>query len=188
MPAPAPHAGGLPWPPPIRAGGGPGLLEPAIWETLDAYERVFFGEGATLADLDELTAPWRATGLILPRGPAVLDAGVYPDEPELAAALAGAGFAPQEARRTTIRYRSDSELLNVISAVRGRPEPAALAVEFEGPAPRAQWRRVRAGRLNAEPATPRVGVFPPEAGPRCRRCGASVIRPLYEIERVFDHR
>ncbi len=52
------------------------------------------------------------------------------DEPELAAALAGAGFDPREARSTTIRYRSDSELLNVISAVRGREEQAAWAVEL----------------------------------------------------------
>ena len=103
---------------------------PAIWASLDAYERVFFSEGASLECIDELAAPWRATGLTAPEVQQWLDAGVYPDEAGLAAALAGAGFAPQEARRTMIRYRSDTESLNVISAVRGRSEQAAWAVEL----------------------------------------------------------
>jgi len=103
---------------------------PAIWAKLDAYERVFFSEGATLEYVDELAAPWRASGLTAPEVQQWLDAGVHPDEAELAAALAGAGFAPQEARRTMIRYRSDSESMNVISAVRGRSEQAAWAVEL----------------------------------------------------------
>lgn len=114
---------------------------PAVWGSLDAYERVFFAEGATLAGIDELAEPWRATGLAAAEVQQWLDAGVHPDEPDLAASLAGAGFAPQEARRTMIRYRSDSESLNVISAVRGRTEQAAWAVELR--------RRIRAVRDDA---------------------------------------
>ncbi len=108
----------------------PASSTPAIWASLDAYERVFFSEGATLEYIDELAAPWRVTGLTAPEVRQWLDAGVYPDEAELAAALAGAGFAPQEARRTMVRYRSDSESMNVISAVRGRSEQASWAVEL----------------------------------------------------------
>lgn len=108
----------------------PASSAPAIWASLDAYERVFFSEGATLEYVDDLAEPWRATGLTAPEVQQWLDAGVHPDEAELAAALAGAGFAPQEARRTMIRYRSDSESMNVISAVRGRSEQASWAVEL----------------------------------------------------------
>jgi len=108
----------------------PASSTPAIWASLDAYERVFFSEGATLERIDELVAPWRASGLTAAEAQQWLDVGVSPDEPELAAALAGAGFAPQEARRTMIRYRSDSESMNVISAVRGRSEQASWAIEL----------------------------------------------------------
>lgn len=111
---------------PAAAASGP----LAVWETLDAYERVFFAEGATLEYVRSAAAEWRATGLSAREVHQWLDAGVYPDEPELAAALAGAGFDPHEARRTTVRYRSDSELLNVISAVRGRTAQADWAVEL----------------------------------------------------------
>jgi hypothetical protein len=103
----------------------------ALRDSLDDYERVFFAEGATLDYIQAVAAPWRGSGLTAPEVQQWLDAGVYPDEPELAVALAGAGFEPQEARRTTIRYRSDSELLNVISAVRGRTEQASWAVELK---------------------------------------------------------
>ncbi len=132
--------GYLPAPAPEPSTGGAGRREDrpapatsgplAIWESLDAYERVFFAEGATLAYVRSTAEEWRATGLSAREIRQWLDAGVYPDEPELAAALAGAGFDPYEARRTTIRYRSDSESLNVISAVRGRTAQADWAVEL----------------------------------------------------------
>ena len=48
---------------------------PAIWASLDAYERVFFSEGATLECIDELAVPWRATGLTAPEVQQWLDAG-----------------------------------------------------------------------------------------------------------------
>jgi len=130
VPAPEPRSERSGADRPSRRASEQASSTPAIWASLDAYERVFFAEGATLAYLEELAEPWRATGLTPSEVHQWLDAGVYPDEPELAAALAGAGFAPQEARRTTIRYRSDSEVLNVIGAVRSRSEQAAWAVEL----------------------------------------------------------
>jgi hypothetical protein len=130
LPAPAPE-------PSVDDGGPrehrswePGSGPIAVREALDAYERVFFAEGATLAYVRSTAAAWQATGLSAPEVHQWLDAGVYPDEPQLAAALAGAGFDPREARRTTIRYRSDSESMNVISAVRGRTGQADWAIEL----------------------------------------------------------
>ncbi len=127
MPAPAPRDEGERLRPVAEEPSSPW----AIRESLDAYERVFLAEGATQAHVRTVAAAWRATGLTPAEVQQWLDAGVSPDEPDLAAALAGADFTPQEARRTTIRYRSGSELLNVISAVRGRAEQAEWAVELK---------------------------------------------------------
>lgn len=129
--------GYLPAPEPVTGDAGRREERPAprsgpaaIRESLDAYERVFIAEGATLEYVRSTAREWRATGLTAREVHQWLDAGVYPDEPGLAAALAGAGFDPHEARRTTIRYRSDSESMNVISAVRGRAGQADWAVEL----------------------------------------------------------
>ncbi|MCA0295001.1 MAG: hypothetical protein LCH96_06740 [Actinobacteria bacterium] len=130
LPAPAPREPGdhaRPAMPAVTTASTPWELR----ESLDAYERVFFSEGATPDHVRAVAAPWRATGLTPAEVQQWLDAGVYPDEPDLAAALAAADFTPQEARRTTIRYRSDSEQLNVISAVRGRTEQAEWAAELK---------------------------------------------------------
>ncbi|MGC3993178.1 MAG: hypothetical protein QM779_03460 [Propionicimonas sp.] len=130
VPAPAPRPQGEGRPPVIRRWSDPSSPM-AIRESLDDYERVFFAEGATLDHVRAVAEPWRASGLTAPEVQQWLDAGVYLDEPELAVALAGAGFAPQEARRATIRYRSDTEVMNVISAVRSRTEQAVWAVELK---------------------------------------------------------
>lgn len=108
----------------------PGSGRLAIWESLDEFQRVFFADGATRDHVEAVAAPWRVSGLSAREVRQWLDAGVYADEPDLAVALAGAGFDPREARATTIRYRSDSEVLNVVGAVRGRSEQAAWAVEL----------------------------------------------------------
>lgn len=107
-----------------------GTTRPAVPEALDEFGRVFLAEGATLEYVESVAAPWRASGLTASEVHQWLDAGVYADEPDLAVTLAGAGFAPQEARRTTIRYHSDSESMNVIEAVRGRTDQIAWVVEL----------------------------------------------------------
>jgi hypothetical protein len=127
-PAPVPERGAVPR---VAPGEQATTSPPAVWESLDPYAQVFFAEGASLASLESVAAPWRSSGLAVSEVRQWLAAGVYPDEPDLAVALAGAGFDPYEARRRTIRYRSDSEQLNVISAVRGRSEQAAWARELK---------------------------------------------------------
>ncbi|MFT4110271.1 hypothetical protein [Propionicimonas sp.] len=145
VPAPAPRPRGEGREPVIRRWSDPSAAG-AIRESLDDYERVFFSEGATLDHVQAVAEPWRASGLTAPEVQQWLDAGVHPDEPELAVALAGAGFAPQEARRATVRYRSDTQVMNVISAVRDRTEQAVWAVELKQRISLAQGAAVDAQR------------------------------------------
>ena len=138
LPAPPPREDSGPIAVPGAQQGRP--VVPEDLAELDEYQRLFVAEGATREYVAAVAAPWRSSGLSVREVRSWLDAGVYAHEPELAVALAGAGFDPREARATTVRSHSDSEELNVISAVRGRSEQAAWAAELRS-------RLVGAGRL-----------------------------------------
>jgi hypothetical protein len=94
---------------------------------LDEFEEIFFHEGATLNYVDSVAKPWRQAGLRPPEVRDWLDAGVYSDEPDLAVALATAGFEPRQAARIKARYGVDSESMSVISWVRGSSNQGAMA-------------------------------------------------------------
>ena len=114
----------------------------AVRELLDDIESVFFREGATLEHVEAVADSWRGTGLSAPEIRAWLDAGVYTDEPDLALALATAGFDPRQAARIKVRFKQGAESMNVISWVRGSSDKASRAADL--------MNRVLAARQNAQ--------------------------------------
>ena len=98
-------------------------------ELLDEYELVFFHNGATLHYVESVSEPWRKTGLSAREVRDWLDAGVYDDEPDVAQALATAGFEPRQAARIRGRY-GPGEAMNLISWVRGASDKAVRAMQL----------------------------------------------------------
>lgn len=103
---------------------------PAVRELLDEYELIFFYEDATLDYVEKAAGPWRQTGLAAREIREWLNAGVDPDEPDLAQALAAAGFEPRRAAQIKCRFGHGGEPKSVISWVRGASDRLARAVDL----------------------------------------------------------
>ena len=116
--------------PPTPRASQPLTATRGFFELLDEYEQAFFSEGRPVSSIQKLADEWRTTGLDARDVPAWLDAGVYESEPDLAAGLAAAGFTPQQARRTMVRFSTDGPRLSILSWVRGRTDRAAGAQDL----------------------------------------------------------
>lgn len=97
----------------------------AVPELLDEYEAPFYREGAFLDTIQALGSLWRETGLTPAEMQQWVAAGVHDYEPQLAVAMAAAGFTPRQASQK-IRTRGGSFTpISYVRASRKSPDEAA---------------------------------------------------------------